>query len=151
MLRQRIGVMAWWAVLPGLIVYLYNRPRTRLWLESEGTVAVVKGWLGNGKWTLPGGGLHRGEAPVTGLLREVWEETGLQLDGEQVRPAFQERYAARGIVFPCHYFAAELPARPALKPRQLEIIEVAWIDPAELTVRTANPDVLAAKARLWKP
>lgn len=29
-----------------------------------------------GRWTLPGGGLDEGEDPRTGLIREVWEETG---------------------------------------------------------------------------
>jgi 8-oxo-dGTP diphosphatase len=31
-----------------------------------------------GKWTLPGGGLHFGEAPETGVLRELAEETCLE-------------------------------------------------------------------------
>ena len=29
-------------------------------------------------WTLPGGGLDHGEAPRDGLVREIWEETGLR-------------------------------------------------------------------------
>jgi 8-oxo-dGTP pyrophosphatase MutT (NUDIX family) len=33
-----------------------------------------------GEWGLPGGGLHAGESPVGGVLREVWEETGQQID-----------------------------------------------------------------------
>lgn len=33
-----------------------------------------------GEWGLPGGGLEPGEAPVAGVLREVWEETGQQID-----------------------------------------------------------------------
>lgn len=36
-----------------------------------------------GRWTLPGGGLHHGERPVDGLVREMGEETGLtvRVDG----------------------------------------------------------------------
>jgi len=30
-----------------------------------------------GRWFLPGGGLHYGEEPLTGLVREFEEETGL--------------------------------------------------------------------------
>lgn len=38
-----------------------------------------------GDWGLPGGGLDPGEAPVDGVLREIWEETGQQVDlGELV-------------------------------------------------------------------
>jgi 8-oxo-dGTP pyrophosphatase MutT (NUDIX family) len=33
-----------------------------------------------GEWGLPGGGLDTGESPVGGVLREVWEETGQEID-----------------------------------------------------------------------
>ena len=29
-------------------------------------------------WTLPGGGIDRGEAPSSAAVRELWEETGLR-------------------------------------------------------------------------
>ena len=35
------------------------------------------GYLGVGRWTLPGGGIVFGEAPDAGATREVEEETGL--------------------------------------------------------------------------
>ena len=38
---------------------------------------VARGNLGEGRWTLPGGGLDFGEAPEAGVVREVAEETGL--------------------------------------------------------------------------
>jgi len=38
---------------------------------------VSPGNLGEGLWTLPGGGLDFGEAPEAGAVREVEEETGL--------------------------------------------------------------------------
>ncbi|HEX4897114.1 MAG TPA: NUDIX domain-containing protein [Candidatus Limnocylindrales bacterium] len=41
---------------------------------------VAPGNLGEGLWTLPGGGLDFGEAPDAGALREVEEETGLQAE-----------------------------------------------------------------------
>ena len=34
-------------------------------------------WSGAGEWTLPGGGLHFGESPRDGAIRELAEETGL--------------------------------------------------------------------------
>jgi ADP-ribose pyrophosphatase YjhB (NUDIX family) len=38
---------------------------------------VSPGYPGTGLWTLPGGGLHFGEEPRAGAIREVEEETGL--------------------------------------------------------------------------
>ena len=37
----------------------------------------VKGWAG--AWALPGGGLNFGEDPADGMVREVHEETGLNV------------------------------------------------------------------------
>lgn len=37
-----------------------------------------------GRWTLPGGGLDPGESPHEALLREVWEETGHEVDEVQL-------------------------------------------------------------------
>ena len=113
-------------------------------MQSGGKVAVVKGWLGNGKWSLPGGGLHKGESPAAGVLREAREETGLLIDPATVRPLVVAPYSAYGIHFSCHYFAAELPGQITLKPQLMEIAEVAWLDPRMLTARNANTDVLTA-------
>jgi 8-oxo-dGTP pyrophosphatase MutT (NUDIX family) len=38
---------------------------------------IVPGGVDAGLWTLPGGGLHWGEEPAAGALRELEEETGL--------------------------------------------------------------------------
>lgn len=38
----------------------------------------------NGKWTLPGGALDPGEIPATGVVREVYEETGLQVVPQRI-------------------------------------------------------------------
>jgi 8-oxo-dGTP diphosphatase len=38
---------------------------------------IAPGSLGEGIWTLPGGGLEFGEAPDVAVVREVAEETGL--------------------------------------------------------------------------
>jgi 8-oxo-dGTP diphosphatase len=39
---------------------------------------MAPGQPASGRWTLPGGGLEFGEAPETGVLRELAEETGLE-------------------------------------------------------------------------
>ena len=38
----------------------------------------------NGRWCLPGGRLEPGESAAEGCAREVWEETGLQVEIERL-------------------------------------------------------------------
>ncbi|HSW98293.1 MAG TPA: NUDIX hydrolase [Candidatus Saccharimonadales bacterium] len=142
-LLQKMGVVAWWAVLPALIVYLGGRPRTRAVLRCDGKIVAVKGWLGNGKWSLPGGGLHRGEDPLAGVLREVREEAGLRLQPGQLTRLATEPSGHHGIRFPCHYFAADLSQEAPLTAQFGESTEAAWLETATLGAHNANPDVLA--------
>jgi 8-oxo-dGTP diphosphatase len=41
--------------------------------------------VGSGRWTLPGGGIDHGEEPRDAVRREVYEETGLELVGADLR------------------------------------------------------------------
>jgi 8-oxo-dGTP pyrophosphatase MutT (NUDIX family) len=51
---------------------------------------VAPGYPGGGRWTLPGGGLERGEAPDEALQREIHEETGLAVAAAEVLDLFSE-------------------------------------------------------------
>ncbi|MEJ7833895.1 MAG: NUDIX domain-containing protein [Nocardioides sp.] len=44
-----------------------------------------------GSWTLPGGGIEHGESPVTAVVREVCEETGLTVEVGEVVAVLDER------------------------------------------------------------
>lgn len=52
-------------------------------IRQGGQVLLQKkaeGLWGGGKWNAPGGKLRSGESPEEGVVREVFEETGLQID-----------------------------------------------------------------------
>ena len=63
-----------------------------------------------GMWTLPGGGLERGESPEEGAVREIHEETGLQATLGRLLYAETKfhRLPDGGEVYQCRfYFAVE--------------------------------------------
>ena len=76
-ITQRLAGLGWVAgqaipSLTRLAAYGVIRHDERLLL-----CRVTPGNLGEGRWTLPGGGLEFGEAPGVAVVREVEEETGL--------------------------------------------------------------------------
>lgn len=48
-----------------------------------------------GRWTLPGGGLDPGEEPVAALHREVWEESGQQIESVSLLEAHTSHWIGR--------------------------------------------------------
>jgi mRNA-decapping enzyme subunit 2 len=47
--------------------------------QDMSKVVLVKGWKSNAKWSFPRGKINKGEKDLTCAIREVWEETGLDL------------------------------------------------------------------------
>jgi 8-oxo-dGTP pyrophosphatase MutT (NUDIX family) len=49
-------------------------------LDRDDRVLLIRHSYGDRRWMLPGGGIDRGEDPVSAAMREVREETGCRLD-----------------------------------------------------------------------
>lgn len=52
----------------------------RVILVDDRRVLLVSHWYAPWTWTLPGGGVDRGETPEAAAIREAFEETGLKLN-----------------------------------------------------------------------
>ncbi|MGC5018191.1 NUDIX hydrolase [Micromonospora sp. DT47] len=83
-------------------------------------------------WTLPAGLLERGETPVVGAARELYEESGIRLSPDRLRPAVPNALVhAKGWVD--MVFETEVPASgTALKVDGAEVFEAAWYPLDEL-------------------
>lgn len=52
--------------------------------DTSGEKVLLTRRSDNGRWCLPGGGMEPGESAAEACVREVWEETGLQVRVERL-------------------------------------------------------------------
>lgn len=53
--------------------------RVRVIVLYDNQVLLIKNWIGNGKWDLPGGGVKFGESADDAAIRELREELGMHV------------------------------------------------------------------------
>ena len=136
--------------LSGLL--LHNSRRSRIIVINDDSILLVRGSFGHQLWSLPGGGLHRGESDAVGAARELKEETGLDLPARAFQKLGEKRlkisgsWAIQNLVF----FNTELQMPTTLKPRPLEIIEAKWFK-LESLPKNHSPTLDAGLLFLKKP
>ncbi|MBP6942478.1 MAG: NUDIX domain-containing protein [Candidatus Buchananbacteria bacterium] len=79
--RQYTIKIFWILASPIRSVYWFIvRPKTlgvKCLIENEGAFLLVRINYGHRRWTVPGGGIHKGEASEVAAMRELKEETGV--------------------------------------------------------------------------
>lgn len=89
------------------------------------------------KWAVPGGGMEEGELPLETAVREVFEETGIELDSQKVKffKDYQWDIWELDINFVAH--VCYIPERPEkIELRPLEHTDYQWIPLEEAIQRT---------------
>ncbi|MET7664930.1 NUDIX hydrolase [Streptomyces sp. NPDC057681] len=86
----------------------------------------------NGTWELPGGVLELDETPETGVRREVWEETGIDVEVDELTGVYKN--TTRGIV------ALVFRCKPSggTERTSEESTAVAWLTPEEVSERMSE-------------
>lgn len=122
-------------------------------LDEAGRVLLERrcdcGW-----WCLPGGRLDPGETVAAGTIREVFEETGLQVEITRFVGVFSDP-RRRIVCYPDngdlrHIVDAAILARPLggeLRPSS-ESLDLKWFPPAEIPSATVPPVIEVIRAAL---
>lgn len=130
---QILGRLGYFPSYPLISLYLFNSKRVRVVIKSDNKVLVVKPWLNNGKWDLPGGGLHKNEDPVDGCIRELKEELNLSFDRNLARVIKYEKFRAGLLSYSACYVEVLLKSwEQSLSLQEYEIIDYRWVSEAEL-------------------
>lgn len=131
----------------GLWAYTFftRTERVRVMVFNErGDVLLLRGVVSDGKWSLPGGGVEKGETATAAASRELYEETGIRVRQTDLRylttlarPDIRVNFKVP--LFTVTVNAADLPERHTNK---WEIAGVEWFD------LRALPDSLSLVARV---
>jgi len=62
---------------------------------------------GAGMWDVPGGGIEDGENKIDALKREVFEETGIEIDDEKYQESVKLKIPEKGVESDFNIFTAK--------------------------------------------
>ncbi|PGK39368.1 DNA mismatch repair protein MutT [Bacillus anthracis] len=94
--------------------------------ERNKVLMVLQGKEGEAKrWTIPSGGLEKGETLEECCIREVWEETGYNV--EVVNKIYEKEDITYGVPVHVHYyFVKQIGGNMKIQDPDGLIHEIAW-------------------------
>lgn len=138
-----VGRVAFWAGWPVFWALMRGTDRARAVIIANDSVLLIRDTLGDGSWTLPGGGMQGRESAALAACREVYEELGIVLSADAFTELATESTGYRGIVYTAHFVTAQLDALPKPIPG-LEVLDLRWVPLTE--VPQYHVDLTAARA-----
>jgi ADP-ribose pyrophosphatase YjhB (NUDIX family) len=124
-LMQRLGALA---ILTARALLTPVAFGVCAFVERDGNILLVRHSYARG-WSLPGGGVKRGEPPVQAVLRELKEEVGLIRSGP---PEFFGLYTRKGLWATNVVAMYRVPdVEIEFKPN-FEVREIHFADPGDL-------------------
>ena len=127
---RRLGYRAAYRILQA--TWFFTRPRKRgvkCLLTQNDRILLVRHTYGRRSWDLPGGGVKRGEPPISAARREMREELGIQAADWSVAGELHGRQSFRRDTIYC--FRAELTL-PSLQLDRGELAAAHWFGRAAL-------------------
>lgn len=128
-----LGPVIYWLAWPFWFVYFkFSNKRSRVFVLHGDQVLLVRNWLGERKWSLPGGGSHRGEDLAESASRELKEEVGIEVDSDDLKFLGCLDYSQHGLTYQAFVYTIKLGNRPEIRIKGLEIAGAKWFDLSDL-------------------
>jgi len=121
------------------------KQKVKVLIENEGQLLLLKP-IGKKKLTLIGGTVDKGESVSESLIREAWEEAGIQLDKSLLTTVYQQLISINNkwVIFNC-YFVRHQPFVFELKEHhKFEYLD--WVPMEKGLKKLRGAEQQAAKA-----
>lgn len=116
-------------------LFLHDTKRVRVLVMYNDAILLQRTSFGSQKWSLPGGGVKKKEAPVDAVIRETKEETNISLSKQSIHFLGQRSVPTRKnwpVVNLLFYKSQLNHPQEAAIIRPLEILSVQWFKISEL-------------------
>lgn len=116
----------------GFVLYQNSKPCAGALVVQEGRVLLARraGEPFKGQWDIPGGFLENGEHPEAGVVRELREETGLEVRPTDLLGIYIDTYRSDDEYTLNVYYLAEVVGG-RLQPAS-DVSSLSWFGPDEL-------------------
>ena len=103
-------------------------------LNERNEVLLVQGVISEGKWSLPGGGVMRGEQPEAAARRELLEETGIDAEGMELKflTTLEKQSSGASFRAPLYLLRVNSSTLPKEPVNQWEIAHIGWFKMSSL-------------------
>ena len=144
-----LGRAVYFVTQTGIRIVVGGSHRTRVLIICDDQCLVLKHWLGDGSWTLPGGGLHKNEDALAGAQREVLEEIGLTIKPSSFIHKGTFEVNDDGFKFSYDLFIVRLNSMPELRLQTIEILQAKWLKISDLSILKLTPEIRQA-VTIWQ-
>lgn len=147
---RKLGFMLLW---PGLFLYFLGSRRTRTLLVHKDEILLVQDSLrffsDNESWTLPGGGIKRGENLNVAAARELREELNISIEPSALTLLSEQQSGGYGLTYKAYFMLYECTVKPKLGKLSYELRSARWFsikDAAALPLKREATQALALLA-----
>lgn len=134
-----LGKVIYFCGYPIFRVLIKGTSRAYVIVQVSDEILLTQNWLGfQKKWRLPGGGVHKGEAPIHAAQRELAEEVGIQTNEQNL--VLLGEYMSK-FNYQYYLFSLVLPQKPTITIDEREILATKFYSIADLSEITVSEEV----------